>query len=224
LSPSLIDNKYEFIESTIYANSENQFSYGRDFEYWTAIWIYENTHKNWKKRNIFTWDEHVKRNSEDVLAVHPPPLRGRAKFVEPFNDDTLIISDPYTMFMLGSLTGRDIFLYNRVWIEESSYSPEVRGQMDFLKNIVFKQTNNSLLYDYILENRRNHTELLIVISDRTSEWLKRDNHFITFPRGKIDKSLFTIFNDSKYFSLVYKIDDKIYVFKANLDVKKEVYS
>ena len=150
------------------------------------------------------------------MIIHSPHLHNKPlKIKVSTTTDTLIISDPYTMFMMEGLIGRDQAVDWSVWIDESEYAPEILKQMEDIKNRIFKAKDSKSAYEEIQKIRRNHSKILIIVSERTSTWLKQDKRmFIWWPPKGVDMKLFDKFEDERYFDLVYHVDNKIYIFEV----------
>ena len=117
--PNVIMPKYYFIEGTSKANNENYFSYQFVYEIDAAFWLYSNTPKIWARETL--WTGWMQEEDENTMIIHPPHLRNKSlKIKVSTTSDTLLISDPYTMFMMEGLTGRDQAVDWRVWIDEIS--------------------------------------------------------------------------------------------------------
>lgn len=204
----LVEQKQSFIMQN--KNNDNHFSHSNLYELNASFWIHENTPKTWIKK---TWWS--KKNSNDSIIIHPPTLGGKATVLElSTTNDTLLISDPYTMFMMQGLTGRDQAIDGRVWIDENEYAPELIEQMENIKYNIFLANNSEIAHKEIQNVKRNHENIFIIVSERTSQWLKTDDKmFIWRPPRKLDNKSLDIFNDKRYFELVYSEDDRIYIYK-----------
>lgn len=210
LSTTIILPKNNYIIHNL--NHHKQYSYGTLYEYSTAFWIIENTPKIWVKSGPF-WTK--PENLGGTMIENTPHIGTRHVKISKTND-TLLISDPYTMFMMSKLSGRDQVVDAPVWVYEPEYHESSIEQMQNLKKNVFLAKNSSDAYKGIQRIKRNHTVNLIIINSRTSHWLKQDKkQFIWWPSGKIDWELFNKFYDGNYFTLLHNEGDDIYVFGVN---------
>lgn len=134
------------------------------------------------------------------------------------SNDTLVVSDPFTMASLNVMTLRDVLMPQIVFIYESEYSNYSLKFFEKLKK-AFKTENSSLFVEEILRLKNelygnSNKEIYVVVSKRTLTWLKINGTFVHFPRRTVDWSLLNnTLSDSYYFDPIYYIPKEVYVFK-----------
>ncbi|MEM3550225.1 MAG: hypothetical protein QXV01_03950 [Candidatus Bathyarchaeia archaeon] len=140
--------------------------------------------------------------------------------------NAVIISDSFTMWVLAPLS-------NRIWIVERSMNWKEMGiqTLTSIKNDVFSAPDSRTAYenlhklsekipysevDYMQRTGKSNLSYIIIISVRTSQWVNREDYlgFQYTLDEEIDPRLLNVFLDPRYFTLLYKIDGKIYVFMA----------
>ncbi|MHA1409208.1 MAG: hypothetical protein ACTSQY_02605 [Candidatus Odinarchaeia archaeon] len=194
ITPMSLEPRLNFSTNQCSANNEGYFSQLLSYEPLVAYWIYDNNPKNWVRS--FWWEELKLGGTKGQVAL---------------SKDTLIISDPYTMFMLEGLTGKPQALNERVWIDENMYSPEAIELMKNIKEVFMEGCDT---YKKLNDLKGNFSTILIVITERTSIWTKKNNMFIWYPPSELDKNILSSFNDTHYYELVYCIPEKAYVFRV----------
>jgi len=132
-------------------------------------------------------------------------------------NDTLIISDPFTMVSLNAFTLRDVLIPEKMFIYEEEYSNYTISFLQRLKN-AFQQQNTSFFIEEIQKLKSEifgnaKKEIYIVVSQRTLTWLSSKTTFTRLVKQINDwKIVEQIINDNR-FKLVYAIPEKIYIFK-----------
>lgn len=209
---SLVITNYSWIQQK--QNSEGFFSPDFEmYEYQTANWINENTPKEWPNENF----------PYEIKVVGDPRLRleDTREIKIPLSKDTLIISDPHTMWVLQGLTGRDQPIYQRGFVSEKEYAPEWIDLMQHLRSTIFLSGDSKKAYEEINKIKQNHKVILIVITPRTEEWIKTENRNHQFFSGILPRinnlEKFEIFNNPTYFTKVYSLEDKTYIFEVNAE-------
>ncbi len=195
LVPIAVQPRLNFSQSQVSANNEGNFSQLLSYEVDLAFWIYDNTPQEWVKS--FWWEGVTLGGTTGQVAQ---------------SKQTLIVSDPYTMFMLEGLTGRSQVIDKRVWVDERKYPLESVELMRRLKEEVF-MANSSTAYKNLIGLKGEFSTVLVVVTERTSAWINRDKMFIRYPPSKFDKKALAPFNNTLYFKLVYYIPNKAYVFQ-----------
>jgi len=215
ITTPLVDKKLTFVTNTVeYINRHGTFSYITTDELSCAMFIYYSTPKEWVPLDYFSGQPLTMKY--DVVTLHAPKLT-YTKII-PRTEDTLIISDPYTMFIMSGISGRDVAIDEKAFIDEQEYAIETLQQMDFIKTQIFMANSSSEAYNSILDIRRDHRVVLIVISGRTFEWINSDKRFVkSFKPVDIDTFMknFTIFQDKEYFTPFYQYGN-IIIFKVNI--------
>ena len=150
-----------------------------------------------------------------------------------YGQDVRLISDPFTMVYLSSYI-------NHIAIASSSMPPFSVEDNNILTAIwqnLFHGNSSSNIYSNIssldsvtpfseqLYLQRNPQQLnlsnyLIIVSGRTSYWLDQGDPFGYYPlfpqEYNVSFSQIARFYDPQYFTLVYSIPDKVYVFSSGL--------
>jgi len=208
---TMVDLRKNYIQAIAQTNSEGYFSYMTLTEVNAALWLYGNTPKMWI--NPWLGDTNVKKI---VITIHDPTLGHARELTIPLTNDTLIISDPYTMFLMNGLTGRDQAIDERVFIYEEEYAPEALQQMKNIKEKIFMANSSEAAYKEIQKVKREHSVVLIVLSEKTYWWSLSDNTFILFTQTHLlhDSRLLELFDDERFFQLVYNIEGEIYIFSV----------
>lgn len=141
--------------------------------------------------------------------------------------DAILISDYFTMWVLTPLS-------NKVWAVEKSMDPpeQVPGlllQLRYIKHSIFQANSSEDAFKAALKVKPIWVERLfvkhingveesrtrvIVISKRTSEWVRLDGYYgftWIWSRSEIDSRLLALFQDDRYFKLIYK-NDFMYIY------------
>jgi len=225
LIPMPVKRKIDNIESVItYINKRGSYSYVTTNEIFLALSIYEGTLKYWVRYDYLT---NLPTINFINLTLHSPKLT-YVRHV-PLSNDTLLVSDPYTMLILGQLSGRDVALVEKAFIVTAEYSKEAIEQMNFLRDSIFKAKSPLYAYQNIYKISSFHKDIYIILSERTIEWIKSNNHFIISSPLLSNKdfvSWLTIFNNSCLFIPEYYMDN-IIVLKLNsntIQICNETYS
>jgi len=215
LIPTMVAHRTSFVSSTIkYVNRHGVFSYLTQSEMFAAMSIWKATQKQWVKYDYLT---NLPINVPyDDLVLHAPKLT-YVRYV-PRTNDTLLISDPYTMLVMGGLTGRDTALIERGFIDASGYSKEALDRMDFIKDCIFHAKNPGEAYNNILSIKGSHTTVLVIVTDRTIAWMNSDDRFIVSANplpADFFRSHLSIFADRNLFIPIYYMDNVV-VYQVNL--------
>jgi len=198
--PILFSSQIDYINSR--RNSVGYFS--SDFEaydYMASNWISKNTPKIWNfdENNITFITKYLHDPRYEIEDIR--------KIEIPLTEDTLIISDPHTMWILEGLTGRKQLIDQRAFINLDEYSNESINRMQYIKAHVFLSNNSKDSYDLINKLKFKHNPVLIIINPRTSVWiLNKDvsRQFFYNPPNKLATKIhFEKFYDTRYFTLLY---------------------
>ncbi|MHA1706681.1 MAG: carbohydrate binding domain-containing protein [Promethearchaeota archaeon] len=133
----------------------------------------------------------------------------------------LVLSDPYTMYLMHSWTGCSKLSTETAFIYPQPYSRETKAKWDELKNTLFMASNARDAFNYIrnISNNFNpYRKVYVVISLRTMLWERSNLYFVRtkhFPASSFYPSSLTIFSDRRFFKLIYEIPQKIYVYEVN---------
>jgi hypothetical protein len=146
---------------------------------------------------------------------------------------TVIVSDYKTMLYLTSLSDKLCLTNAMEYARE--LSEEQKHILAWIKYNIFKAPNSQTAFYaiYHLTNlikfwrsgelfymnysgiRVEELTFVIVISSRTVKWLESEADEIHYAQfSKVPSKYLQLFEDVNYFSLVYEIENKIYVFKA----------
>jgi hypothetical protein len=215
LIPTTFVNKKNFILSIIEdVNKHGTFSYLTLDEMFLAMSLSEGTPKNWVKYDYLTGLP--VSVPYDNLTLHNPKLT-YVKYV-PLTNDTMLISDPFTMLVLGGLTGRDTALIERAFIYTHEYSIEALERMNFIKNNVFLAKTPLEAYENILKIKGSHTEVLVIVTERTVAWINSNDQFIASAQPlaqSIFQTYLSVFNDKNLFTPIYCVNNTV-VYKVNI--------
>lgn len=210
LIPTFITPRLNFESSIKQLNSEGLLSYFQTYDIKASEWIWSNTSKSWL-RSLWWTGEAYNVNKIKVILTDPTLMKTRELNV-PLTNDTLIISDPLTMYLLQGFTGRDIAVDERVFIYENEYAKEALQQMEQIR-LIFLSGSSQSAYERIKNISRNHTEVLIVFSERTYAWLHSESHFIFFAPTVTGLTFPSIFADPRFFELSLS-SDKLFIFRV----------
>jgi len=200
---------------------EGTHSFYMTSEIATAEWLYSNTPLQRVSYPFF--DTATPENETLFFKVNlTSPVLDREKVARLSKaNDTIIISDPFTMASLSAMTLRNALMPERVFIYEEEYS---NYTISFLRRVkeAFQQPNASSFTEEIRRLKgeifgNTTKETYIVISQRTLTWLSSD---ITFVRRVSQSNNWKILDQimgDKKFKLVYTIPEEVYVFKCILD-------
>jgi hypothetical protein len=168
-------------------------SYFADYDYKVAAWIRQNTPKN-----------------------------------------AIILSDYFSMKLYQGLSSRPLLFSGLNTWEENA---EAQAILWFIKQNIFLAHTSEDAYNSILSfikklnmnswipwQEKNtlkylgisltDPDILIVINPRTCVWLKQEGiSDVRPPYHNVDSTYLQVFNNSNYFRLVYKIENKVYIFK-----------
>jgi hypothetical protein len=144
------------------------------------------------------------------------------------NERILIISDPATMFFIGTITGKDTLIFEYVEYYPSEYPPATWIHMGQLKQKIFFSLGESgtnermqdLLsnfsgYYYYNYLKKSFSKIFFVITPRTYSWLYENVTLpITVRNIAIDSSdiISRVDNDND-FSLVYETGRLLYIYE-----------
>jgi len=148
----------------------------------------------------------------------------------------IILSDYWTMMLLNPMA-------NKIWLTDKQfmYEPldqEYKDLLADLKDGIFKAPSGLEAYskllalakdmqvgidwtekyysNYVGINPENIT-FLIVLSSRTVKWLETESTDIMEPQySPVNSSYLAIFNDTRYFTLLTRGSEQVYVFKVRL--------
>jgi len=143
LIPYALQPRLTFMKTQMKMNPDGYFSFDLPYEYEAAKWIYNNYPKQWVR--TLWWSESFEGVEKEIISIHSPTLRGIRYIEVPLTRDTLIISDPYTMWLLEGLTGRDDAIDERVFIYENEYSLEAIHQMENVYQLFLDMIKTSFL-------------------------------------------------------------------------------
>jgi len=132
------------------------------------------------------------------------------------NSNIVVVSDPYTMFVLQGLTGIKTPFSTRAWVMEEEY-PEEDLQIGENIRQLLKTHDDKIIYNGIRNIKKSKTKYnyILVINSRTLSWVSNQEVFFDLtPKlsyiNKID--LIRILNNSQYFYLVKNLDNKVYFY------------
>ena len=132
------------------------------------------------------------------------------------NSNIVVVSDPYTMFVLQGLTGIKTPFSTRAWVMKEEY-PEEDLQIGENIRQLLKTHDDKIIYNGIRNIKKSKTEYnyILVINSRTLSWVSNQEVFFDLtPKlsyiNKID--LIRILNNSQYFYLVKNLDNKVYFY------------
>jgi len=152
-------------------------------------------------------------------------------YISKLPEDIRIISDPFTMIYIASLTNRIGLVYRSIAPFAESY--ESRDVIFAIWNNIFHSKSSLESYrsiidlsgtipsdeEYFLERIQkpiNLSRFIIVVTGRTAWWLDKGNPFgwyTLFPHNYTISPFHIVrFLDPRYFNLTYKIDGKVYIF------------
>jgi hypothetical protein len=145
------------------------------------------------------------------------------------NERILIISDPATMFYLGSLTGKETLMTEYIYFLQHEYSNETWIRMEQLKQKVFlssREEDPSNAIHEILSStstpfETNYNRVFLVITPRTYSWLYKNSTFpIVAKLSTLDSTIFSKFNNNKFFNFIYRVPKALYVYEIKLQEYK----
>jgi len=194
-------NKFDYIRNVRQnVNKEGHFSYISFKDVICTLFISSYTPKQWVNINYFTYKPIGCEYKELTWD-------GYIKYI-PLTNDTLLISDPYTMVVLAAFSGRDIPLHQVGYSYISEYSEISISEIKFIKNNIFLENNSENAFKNIIKIRDNHKKVLIIVNGRTISWLESNEDFIYSNVGdfKYFKQKYPIFFDEKYFKQIYESD------------------
>ena len=148
--------------------------------------------------------------------------------------NTIILSDYFSMKLYQGLSSRPLLFSGLNSGEESA---EAQAILWFIKQDIFLAHTSEDAYNSILSFIKKlnmnswipwpeknaleylgisltNPDILIVINPRTCVWLKQESiSDVRPPYYDVDPTYLQVFNDSNYFRLVYKFENKVYIFK-----------
>lgn len=144
-----------------------------------------------------------------------------------------IISDYFSMWVLTPLSNK-IWIIDKFMNLEEMTNEEVE-KIQYIKNNIFLAKSSKEAYkailgleknfkepfdeaDYIRKTGKVQLSFIIVLSRRTSSWVKKEGYYgLTFDIDThVDQNLLRLFEDERFFTPLYNINDKIYAFQVNL--------
>lgn len=138
------------------------------------------------------------------------------------SNDSIIVSDPYTMYMMRQLTGRDVALLQKtLFIYDRSYSTESLEAMSNLRDYVFCSGNSGFIYSEV--QKMNYSQAIIILSERTATWINSGRNFPQLPTARISSSMLSGFLNEEFFNLRYSKNNKIYVFEPVANASLESF-
>ena len=207
---SFLTLQYSYINNKL--NNDKKFSIDFDMnEYVVSEWIKDYALKIWSEKD----KEYLTKTISD-----PRYRRGENREVQvPLSRDTLIVSDPTTMWILQGLTGRDQVIFQRAFIGLKEYSPESIQQMQEIRKKIFFANSSKNAYEEIKKIKEDHHPVLLIIMPRTGIWGSTDEidkqFFYQSPKRIPNLNEFDIFKDKTYFTLLFSKDGEFYVFGVN---------
>jgi len=193
--------RLRFIEAQCNANYEHVFSQLLSHEAEAVFWIYHNVRHKWIK---CTWYNQLKIGS----------LNGQTSLIH----DALILSDPYTMFMLEGLTGIPQAVSVRIWVDENEYPSYVLKEFEEIKKNVFLN-GSDVAYFWIYSKWGYYSNIMIVFSERTYLWIERSNIFFVWYPINLTKLLLPLsLNDSLYYEVIYYKPYKFFILKVKKNI------
>ncbi len=211
-------NKMAYIKSRTTINYEGLFSYNLMYEINASLWLYKNYYRVWVKPSWFSGHYEGVNTRSIVLHDNLTEIL-KTRIIEiPIINYTIIISDPFTMYMIESITGLKQIIPERAFIYEFEYSNESLSLMSNLRKILL-YGNSFDIYHKILNlvsKYYKYKHVLIIISERTIAWLHTKKQFVNFipkPVNVTVRSIISKLSDPRYFKLVYNIRDKLYIYE-----------
>jgi len=149
------------------------------------------------------------------------------------NESVLVISDPATMYFVGSLTTKDTLMTKYIdpyypW----EYGSETWNYMEHLKQSVFSSLGKQDSYKRVQEvagiiypDVKNYSKILFVITPHTYYWLYENLTFPTRVKSTpIDfcaRTLLRNLENDDDFSLIFQTDRLVYIYELKLPEKQE---
>ena len=130
-----------------------------------------------------------------------------------FLRDCYIVSDPYTSYLLSTIT-RCRTYFNPIFVIPIEYTSEELYRMQFTRSIL-KNISNYMFY---LDHNTSSTIFVIVISNRTAYYLKNNNCYFVF----LDKSPHMYVRGNCYMSQPFNIPNEIVDSFQNLSFVKYI--
>jgi hypothetical protein len=124
-----------------------------------------------------------------------------------------IVSDPYTSFLLASIT-RCRTYFNPVYVIPSEYTSEELYKMELIRTTLLNISN----FMFLLKHNSSNYVYIIVISNRTAYYLKDNNCYFVF----LDKSPHMYAPGNCYMSQPFNIPNKIVDSFLNLNFTKYI--
>jgi hypothetical protein len=213
----LNSQRFSWHNVLINGNIENVPSFYTTYEIKVAEWIYLNT----PLVNVFyPFFENIDNGTLiNKITLKTPVLNREITCLLSKANDTLIVSDPFTMASLNALTLRSCLMPEREFIYEEEYSNYTLLFLEKLKASFRRDTSSAFIKDMLKlkdEIYGNGTKkiIYIVISQRTLIWLNSNMTFVKNVNKSYDfKPVLHIFFDSMQFEPVFYIPGKVYVFK-----------
>jgi hypothetical protein len=213
----LNSQRFSWHNALINENIENVHSFYTTYEIKLAEWIYFNTPLD---DVFYPFFENIDNKTLiNKITLKNPVLNREITCLLSKANDTLIVSDPFTMASLNALTLRSCLMPERAFIYEEEYSNYTLFFLEKLKASFWRDTSSAFIKDILkLKNEiyGNATKKIIyvVISQRTLNWLYSNMTFVRNINKSYDfKPVLHIFFDSTQFELVFYIPGKVYVFK-----------
>ena len=147
-------------------------------------------------------------------------------------ENTLIVSDYITMLLMNSL-GNKIWVTGKAMHAQTLGSNESKQAVNIIKYEVFKANSGEEAYlsvqkllslihiqerSYLsyIETNPNDLDIVIIISSRTVKWIEQEgiNDVMDAQYSKVNPKYIEIFNNSKYFELLYEIDGLLYIYRV----------
>lgn len=212
LSP--IKLKVNYIEEIRnFVNREGYYSYITMEDVKCALWLFSHTPKQWVSIDYFSLEPKGFKYTKVTLKYG-------IKYI-PLTNDTLLISDPYTMIIVSALSGRDIPIYQVGYPYLAEYSEISIEVMKYIKYKIFLANSSKQAYMNIQKIKDGHEPVLIILNGRVLAWIKSEKYFIyNNPLDiKILKQTFTIFFDQKYFEKIWS-NEKILIIKVKRNINE----
>jgi hypothetical protein len=142
------------------------------------------------------------------------------------NEKILIISDPATMYYVGSLTAKDTLWTQYIDPFPTSIYPNYTwAYMDRLKDVFLALGGNESLYSLqsiaktIYPNVADYHKIIVLVTPHTYYWLYENNTFPTRVKiADVDSTpIVNTLERNTFFSCVYQQANIVYAFQASVD-------
>jgi hypothetical protein len=135
-------------------------------------------------------------------------------------EDSMVISDPETMYIMSGISGRSIPISNSMLIEDLQIPDQVR--LYWIKFNIFssQDSERASFYSQALGGKFP----LIIVSGRTEKWINQ-TQFVQAPYNLTNSVVscnLPVFLNSSSFRLLHEIDGQIYAFTTNVSKQTDI--